>query len=171
MWRQVPTQGATTYEENFMALSGVSADEPTGDYIDFKSLCAEQAAVVVSIRELCEPEEQTHGEVQPVRARVIVLSGSQKGEVFEDEKIINKGITNSLRRKAVGDDVVGRIRPYGTGKWPGLEREDSGDIELAEKALAHFDGADSGEMTETAKVTKTKAKAAPAPAEDDEPPF
>lgn len=155
-----------------MALSGVSADEPTGDYIDFKALCAEQAAVVVSIRELCEPEEQTHGEVQPVRARVIVLSGSQKGEVFEDEKIINKGITNSLRRKAVGDDVVGRIRPYGTGKWPGLEREDSGDIELAEKALAHFDGA-GADAADGLKAKAPKAKAAPAPAvdDDDNPPF
>jgi hypothetical protein len=143
-----------------MALSGVSEDAPSGDYVDFKSLAAEGAAVVITIRELLEEEQQTHGMVEPVRARIIVLTGEQKGQVFEDEKIINKGITNSLRRKAVGDDVVGRIRPYGTGKWPGLEREDSGDIELAEKALA------AKGLSPAAK----KAKASVAP-DDDTPPF
>jgi hypothetical protein len=153
-----------------MALSGVSADIPDSEYIDFKSLASEGAAVVVSIRELCAPEEQTHGQVEPVRARVIVLSGSQKGEVFEDEKIINKGVTNSLRRRNVGDDVVGRIRPYGSGKWPGLEREDAGDIELAEKALAHFGPLDAQQIDEPAAPVKRKTSAK-ATADDDEPPF
>lgn len=143
-----------------MALSGVSQDAPSGDYIDFKALSAEGAAVVMTIRELLEPEQSTYGEIEPVRARVIVLTGEQKGQVFEDEKIISKGITSSLRRRDVGDDVVGRIRPYGQGRYPGLEREDSGDIELAEKALAHFDGA-------PAKASKAKASKA----DDDEPPF
>lgn len=174
MWRQVPSPGATTYERNFMALSGVSEDAPTGDYIDFKDLAAEQAAVVVSILELCDPEPQTHGQVEPVRARVIVLSGSQKGEVYDNEKIINKGVTNSLRRKQVGDDVVGRIRPYGTGKWPGLEREDAGDIELAEKALAHFGAAGVGAAANDEpepEPVKPARKAKATAVDDDPPPF
>lgn len=156
-----------------MALSGVSADIPDGDYIDFKSLASEGAAVVVSILELCDPEEQTHGPVEPVRARVIVLSGTQKGEVFENEKIINKGVTNSLRRRNVGDDVVGRIRPYGPGKWPGLEREDAGDIELAEKALAHFGaaGAPADAADEPVSAPKAASKSKATKADDDEPPF
>lgn len=142
-----------------MALSGVSEDAPTGDYVDFKALAAEGAAVVITIRELMDEEQQTHGMVEPVRARIIVLTGSQKGEVFEDEKIINKGITNSLHRKVVGDDVVGRIRPYGTGKWPGLEREDAGDMELAEAALGG------------SAPAKAKGKKAAAQDDDDTPPF
>lgn len=138
-----------------VALKGASTTIDQ-DWIDWKSLAEENAAVVISVRELMAPKDYGNGEVAAVRGRVIVLTGSQAGEVFPDETILKAGIRIKLTE--VGDDVVGRLDVYGTRKAIGLQAEHTGDIELAERALAKATGKKS-----TAKKS--------APADDDEPPF
>lgn len=139
-----------------MALRGASATVDQ-DYIDWAALAAEGAAVVCSVRAIEEPKDYGNGEVSAVRARVIVLTGKQAGSVFPEEKILKAGIRMKLEN--VGDDVVGRLGVYGLRKNIGLNAEQEGDIELAEKALAKANG------------KATVPAQAKAPAEDDDPPF
>jgi hypothetical protein len=136
-----------------MALKGVSTTVDQ-DWIDWKALAEENAAVVISVKELLAPKDYGNGEVAAVRARVIVLSGSEAGTVYEDENILKAGIRIKLQE--VGDDVVGRLDVYGSRKAVGLQAEHDGDIALAEKALAKANGG------------RTKASAKKAPAEDSE---
>lgn len=135
-----------------MALRGASTTVDS-DFIDWKSLAEENAAVVCSVLGVEDPKDYGNGEVAAVKARVIVLTGKQAGSVFPSERILKAGIRMKLE-DAVGDDVVGRLDVYGQRKAVGLQAEHQGDVELAEKALAKF-----------GKSSKVKA------ADDDEPPF
>lgn len=166
-----------------MALKKASEVEVEGgDWLDFKELAKSNTAALFSVREIEDEVDMGNGPLCPVRCRVVVLSGELAGTVHENERIINKGIFNRLT--TVGDDVVGRLRLYGTRKNPGLEKEESGDVELAEQWLAHLDddgpkpgakAADSG--SGPSKVgTKSASKAKAEPVEDtssdeDEPDF
>lgn len=120
-----------------MALRGASTTTDQ-DWIDWASLAAENAAVVCTVKELLAPKDYGNGEVAAVRCRVIVLTGSQAGTVYEDERVLKAGIRNKLT--AVGDDVVGRLDVYGTRKAVGLQAEHDGDVELAQAALAKAGG-------------------------------
>jgi hypothetical protein len=137
-----------------MALRGASTTVDQ-DWIDWEALALEGAAVVCTVREIEQPKDYGNGEVAAVRARVIVLTGKHAGSVYPDERILKKGIRMKLEN--VGDDVVGRLAIYGTRKAVGLNAEQEGDIELAEKALAKASG-------------KAVPAQASAPAEE-EPPF
>lgn len=119
-----------------MALRGASTVTVDQDWVDFRALSEEAAAVLFTVKEILPEEKFANGSFCPVRARVIVLTGVQAGKCWESEKILAAGIRNKLTE--VGADVVGRIKPYGVRKNPGLEAEHPGDIELAEKALAKF---------------------------------
>lgn len=131
------------------------------DWVDFKALAEEAAAVLISVKEIMPTEKFANGEFCPVRARVIVLTGTLAGQVFPDEKILSAGIRNKLTE--VGSDVVGRIKPYGTRRHPGLEAEHPGDMELAEAALAKYEsGGD---------VPAQRSKAAKTDEATEEPPF
>ena len=141
-----------------MALRGASTTVDS-DYIDWKSLAEENAAVVCTVKELLPPKDYGNGEVAGVRARVIVLTGSQVGTVYEDERILKAGIR--LKLQQVGDDVVGRLDTYGTRKAIGLQAEHAGDIDLAERALAKFGAGVPAQRKASAKVETS----------DVEPPF
>lgn len=141
-----------------MALRGASSVTVDQDWVDFKALAAEAAAVLFTVKEI-EPEEKfSNSTFSPVRARVIVLTGAQAGKVYDNERILAAGIRSRLTE--VGADVVGRIKPYGSRKHPGLEAEHPGDIELAEAALAKFNGG-----------SETAARASGRDSDDTEPPF
>lgn len=137
------------------------------DWVDFKALAAEAAAVLFTVKEI-EPEEKfSNSTFSPVRARVIILTGAQAGQVYDNERILAAGIRNKLTE--VGADVVGRIKPYGARKHPGLEAEHPGDIELAEAALAKFNGG--GDVPEQRSKSKAATKVVESDEGDDEPPF
>lgn len=139
-----------------MALKGVSTTVDQ-DWIDWKALAEENAAVVCTVREILEPHDYGNGEVAAVKARVIVLTGTEAGAVYE-ETVLKAGVRIKLQE--VGEDVVGRLDLYGSRKAVGLQAEHAGDMELAEKALAKANGT---------KISSAKKKAA---VEDDsEPPF
>jgi hypothetical protein len=147
-----------------MALRGASTTTDT-DWLDWSELAKENAAVVCSVREI-EPESDFgNGPVRAVRARVIVLTGSQAGAIYPNERILKAGIRSKLT--TVGDDVVGRVAPYGTRKPQaiGLESEESGDIALAEAALAKAAKGAGG----NGKVPNQRAAAVEE--DDDLPPF
>jgi hypothetical protein len=148
-----------------MALRGASTTVDT-DWIDWEGLAKEGAAVVCTVRSI-EPEEDFgNGSVAPVRARVIVLTGSKAGEVYPDERILKAGIR--LKLQEIGDDVVGRLGIYGKRNHVGLNAEADGDIELAERALKKFGDGDGGGAKAKAS---TKSKKVADEDEDDEPPF
>lgn len=139
-----------------MALRGASTTVDT-DWIDWEGLARENAAVVCSVKSI-EPEEDFgNGTVAPVRARVIVLTGSQAGTVYEDERILKAGIR--LKLQEIGDDVVGRLGVYGKRNHVGLNAENDGDIALAERALKKF-----GKPSAAPKKTAMEDS-------DEEPPF
>jgi hypothetical protein len=151
-----------------MALRGASTTIDVAR-LDWEELARENAAVVFTVREI-EPE-QTFGKnnkpIRPVKARVIVLTGPQAGAIYPDERVMRSGIRPKLEAVKVGDDVVGRIGFYSIGSqsYVGLEAEEAGDIELAEKALAKANGHD-------IKVpAQNKGRKLAAVEEDDEPPF
>lgn len=142
-----------------MALVKSSERTSEGEWVDFKELAREGAAVVITVTKFEDSTDFGNGTVKPVRGRVIVLTGTKAGEVFEDERILAAGIRIKLTE--VGDDVVGRIRPYGTRKHPGLENEEQGDIELAVAALDKANG--TGNKRRSAKEMVSAAS--------EEPPF
>lgn len=147
-------------KENEVALRGASTTVDS-DYIDWKTLAEENAAVVCTVKEILPPKDYGNGEVAAVRARVIILTGAQAGTVYEDERILKAGIRNKLTE--VGDDVVGRLDVYGTRKAVGLQAEHDGDVALAERALAKFGGGGT-------VPAQNNGKKADRPAEE-EPPF
>lgn len=130
-----------------MALRGASTTTDV-DFIDWESLGQEGAAVLCSVLEIEEEMNFGNGPVQPVRARVIILTGKQAGKVYSNERIMKAGIRNRLQE--VGDDVVGRMSTYTRGKkvYPCLNDEADGDIELAEAALREHGPAAFGAKTE-----------------------
>jgi hypothetical protein len=143
-----------------MALKGASTTVDA-DYIDWAGLAAENAAVVCSVKEILPPKDYGNGEVAAVRARVIVLTGTQAGTVYEDERILKAGIRNKLTE--IGDDVVGRLDVYGTRKAVGLQAEHEGDIDLATRALAKFGAG--------VPAQRGESKASTPVDDDSEPPF
>lgn len=148
-----------------MALKGASTTVDQ-DWIDWESLARENAAVVCTVKSIEPVTDFGNGEVAPVIARVIVLTGSQAGTVYPDERVLKAGIR--LKLQEIGDDVVGRLGVYGKRNHVGLNAEHDGDIELAERALKKF-GGDTGDKPATKPSTR---KAKPADDEDEEePPF
>jgi hypothetical protein len=120
-----------------MALRGASVTTDQ-DWIDWAALAAENAAVVCTVKEILPAKDYGNGEVAAVRARVIVLTGSQAGTVYEDERILKAGIR--IKLTDVGDDIVGRLDVYGSRKAVGLQAMHDGDLALAEAALAKGGG-------------------------------
>lgn len=124
-----------------MALKKASEAIPTsdGERLDLDALAKEGAAVVISHRGFGETKDYGQGEVTPIRARVIVLTGAETGRVDDDALIFKAGIRVKLGEQ--GDDTVGRLGTYGTRKAVGLEKEQSGDVELALAALEQANAA------------------------------
>jgi hypothetical protein len=158
-----------------MALRGASTTREQQDWLDFKELAKEGAACVFTVRAVEPPKDFGNGEIEPVIADVIVLTGQKAGEYHPGERILAKGIRLKLAAKdtKIGDSIVGRIRPYGTRNAAGLENEEPGDLALAEQALARVSnsfGGGSKASKDNGKVPPQRAKAQ-VTEEDDEPPF
>jgi hypothetical protein len=145
-----------------MALKGASTTQDQ-DWLDLKELAAENAAAVFTVQEIEDSVDFGNGPIEPVRARVIVLTGRHAGEVYPDERILPKGVRMKLTE--IGDDVVGRLSIYGARKAVGLNAEHDGDIELAEAALAKL------ATSKVATGTKKKPAAVITTEDDDDPPF
>lgn len=166
--------------ENHMALTRASQVTATATMsegqLDLNELGREGAAVLITVKGFAEEKDYGNGIVKPIEARIVALTGSHAGEVDDDALIFKAGIRNKLHE--VGQSVVGRLRPYGARKAIGLEAEEDGDVELAEKVLAQLDGpvieakAQITEEVAAAKqAVKTRKAAKVALGDDDEPPF
>jgi len=145
--------------------------------LDLNELGREGAAVLITVTGFAEEKDYGNGTVKPVEARIVALTGSHAGEIDDDALIFKAGIRNKLHE--VGQSVVGRLRPYGARKAIGLESEDDGDVELAEKVLAKLDGpapeaktsiTDEVNAAKKAVKERTAAKKV-ALADDEDPPF
>lgn len=145
--------------------------------LDLNELGREGAAVLITVLGWGEEKDWGNGNVKPVKARVVALTGAHAGEIDDDALIFKAGIRNRLHE--VGQSVVGRLRPYGARKAIGLEAEEDGDVALAEKVLAQLDGPApeaktpiTDEVNEAKKAVKARTAAKKvALADDDEPPF
>lgn len=145
--------------------------------LDLNELGREGAAVLITVTGFGEEKDYGNGVVKPVEARIVALTGSHAGEIDEDALIFKAGIRNKLHQ--VGQSVVGRLRPYGARKAIGLEAEEDGDVELAEKVLAKLDGLSTNgsktPVTDEVKAAKRNAAARKASnkvaLDDEEPPF
>jgi hypothetical protein len=159
-----------------MALRGASTTREQQNWLDFKELAKEGAACVFTVREIEPPKDFGNGEIEPVIADVIVLTGQKAGEYHPGERILAKGIRLKLAAEdtKIGDSIVGRIRPYGTRNAAGLENEEPGDLALAEQALARvaktFGGGKASSQDNGTKVPPQRTKVQ-VTEDDDEPPF
>lgn len=157
--------------------SAVSTATYTEDQLNIDELGREGAAVLITVTGWGEEKDWGNGNVRPVKARIVALTGVHAGEVDEDALIFKAGIRNKLTE--VGQSVVGRLRPYGARKTIGLESEEDGDVELAERALAKLDGPSipesrspiADEVRSAKTAVKERKAARVALADDDEPPF
>lgn len=156
-----------------MALRGASATtSEQGDWLDWQPLAEEGAAVVCTLLDREPAKNFGNGEVEPVVAHVIVLTGSRAGEVHERERILKAGIRMKFDGCDIGDSVVGRLGVYGQRKNVGLNNEADGDVELAERALAKLGPKSSIPAQNNGGTAKKAASKAAASADDDtEPPF
>lgn len=88
-----------------MAITGAKP----GGFFEYDNVANEGALVVFKVRGFGEPrlmKANSTKPVKPVDADVLVLTGSQARMVARGEEIIGAGITGTLRRAAIGDDVV-----------------------------------------------------------------
>lgn len=145
-----------------MGLRGASTVTVDQDWVDFKVLAAEAAAVLISVKKIEDEEQFSNSTFRPVRARVIILTGAQAGQVYPDERILAAGIRQKLTD--VGMEIVGRIKPYGARKHPGLEAEHPGDIALAEAAIKKHGSLSTEEGEDTVGASGRDS-------DSDEPPF
>ncbi len=103
--------------------------EGAGDYLgsDYWMARAKEGALVVfrivKVEEPTSLREDMPGKAEPVVADVLILNGSEADTVYRSERIIQKGITNTLRSKSApngrgkvprqsGDDVAVRMGTY-----------------------------------------------------------
>jgi hypothetical protein len=89
-----------------MAITGA---KPGGSYFEFDNVATENAIVVFKVRAFGEPrmlKPNSTAPVKPVDVDILVLTGAQAGQVQRGEEVVGAGITGTLRRAAVGDDVV-----------------------------------------------------------------
>lgn len=77
-----------------------------GDYYDFTIAANNGATIIFKIKRHL-PEDVLGGNVvEPVEVDLVVLDGDHKGTVRRSERVINRGITNTLRRSREGAEVV-----------------------------------------------------------------
>lgn len=152
----------------------------------FKMILADAAdereAVLITVLKDLGPKNYGNGDVERYLCRLIILTGDHAGHVEDELPVVWRGWTNRIAKAGVGATMVSRLGTYGdrTPKAIGLEDDQDGDVEIAEKALAKFgdpfeDAAPGRLAEETAAAKKSvKEKAAAgkaAAAGDDDPPF
>lgn len=139
-----------------------------------------EAVLITVLKDLGEKKfAENQPAVQGFLIRLIVLTGDHAGHVENELPIYKRGFTNRIEKAGVGATMVSRLGRYGDRKTIGLEDDEDGDVELAEKALAKHgdpfaDAAPSktNGLTDGVAETRTKAKAKAAAEKDlEEPPF
>lgn len=156
-------------------------------YRKFKMILEEAAdegeALLITVLKDIGTKNYGNGEVQRYICRLIILTGEYEGYVNGDVTVNWGGWVNRLRKavekEGLGAHVVSRLGRYGERNAIGLEDDQDGDVELAEKALAKHgdpfaDAAPSktNGLTDGVAETRTKAKAKAAAEKDlEEPPF
>jgi len=97
----------------------MALQSPAGGFYEFDQACNAGALVAFHVLEHCPRETITSrksgrsSEVDPVRADIVILEGGTNPAlartVVRGEKIIGRGIVNSLRRVRVGNDGIFRM--------------------------------------------------------------
>lgn len=92
--------------------------------------------MVTVLKDLGEKSFNGNDPVQGYLIRFVALAGSHKGLVNDELPMYKAGFRSRLQQAGVGATLVARLGRYGTRNAIGLEDENEGDVELAEKALA-----------------------------------
>jgi hypothetical protein len=97
----------------------MALQSPAGGFYEFDQACNAGALLAFHVLEHCPRETITSrksgrsSEVDPVRADIVILEGGTNPAlartVVRGEKIIGRGIVNSLRRVRVGNDGIFRM--------------------------------------------------------------
>lgn len=163
--------------------------ESFSDFIDWEELAEDGAAILISVVELGEMEDTEYGEKEPWIGRVIVLTGEDAGEVYNDVKIFKGGIANKCEAAGEQSHVIGRLGFYEVGEgrkkreYVGLNGARSRDKELAKSALAKYGRPwdrngkaatnghvkDEDEDEKPARTTRSRARARDDDDEDEKP--
>ncbi len=144
-----------------------------------------EAVLITVLKDLGEKTfKEGQAAVQGYLIRLIILTGEHAGHVEDELPMYKKGFTNRLGRafekEGLGVHTVSRLSRYGDRNTIGLEDDEDGDVELAEKALVKFGdpfadaapGKLADEVAAAKKSVKEKVAASKAAAAgDDEPPF
>lgn len=145
-----------------------------------EDMADEGDAVLITVLKDLGIKDFGNGSAQGYLIRFIALTGDHEGLVNDEWPVYKRGFLNRIEKAGVGASFVSRLGRYGERKTIGLEDDQDGDVELAEKALAkHGDPFEDqtpsesrGSLTNGAAETKAKAAAkAKAEAASDEPPF
>jgi hypothetical protein len=97
----------------------MALQSPAGGFYEFDQACNAGALLAFHVLEHCPRETITSrksgrsSEVDPVRADIVILEGGTNPAlartVVRGEKIIGRGIVNSLRRVRIGNDGIFRM--------------------------------------------------------------
>jgi len=156
-------------------------------YRKFKMILEEAAdegdALLITVLKDIGTKNYGNGEVQRYICRLVILTGEYEGYVNGDVTVNWGGwvprIRKAVEQEGLGVSIVSRLGRYGERNAIGLEDNQDGDIELAEKALAKhgdpFADAAPGKLAEEVdavkKSVKEKVAAKAAATSDDEIPF
>lgn len=110
----------------------------TATGIDYKAING--ALLLITVNGVEESIKTSYGDTTAVRADVVVLDGSSKGEVFGDTLLFPKVLVSQTRSQ-VGKKVLGRLgqgnaKPGQSAPWTLSEATDA-DKETARKYLAY----------------------------------
>jgi hypothetical protein len=140
----------------------------------------EREAVLITVLKDLGEKDFGNGGVQGYLIRLIVLTGDHEGHEEDELPTYKRGFTNRIGKAGVGATLVSRLGRYGERSTIGLEDDQDGDVELAEKALVKhgdpfLDAAPArngeGVVGDTSEI-KARAKAKAAAEKDlEDPPF
>lgn len=145
-----------------------------------EDMADEGDAVLITVLKDLGVKDFGNGSARGYLIRLICLTGDHDGLVNDDWPVYKRGFLNRIERAGVGASFVARLGRYGERKTIGLEDDQDGDVELAEKALEkHGDpfldaapGKLAKEVDEAKRSVREKVAAGKAAAADDsEPPF
>ncbi len=158
-----------------MAITGA---KPGGTFYQFDNLANDGAVVAFKVREFC-PERlltpQSSSPVNPVVVDLVVL-GKWDGAAFQPcadhkhvvrgEQVIGAGITGSLRRSTIGDDVI-CVMGWGKRGATNYVQANSPDQAIVDAAIAVFQATNGDPYTaaeRAAAPAATVVAATPPPA-------
>lgn len=145
-----------------------------------EDMADEGDAVLITVLKDLGIKDFGNGSAQGYLIRFICLTGDHEDLVNDEWPVYKRGFLNRIEKAGVGASFVARLGRYGERKTIGLEDDQDGDFELAEKALAkHGDpfadaapGKLAGEVDAAKKSVREKVAAGKVAVDDsDSPPF